>query len=286
MIYECDQCGAALPPGVNTCPKCGDMFEETVPSDATIPTRGFTARPDVEPPPLPAEAYKPPPLPTEPDEWPLFVGHDVSPSGPATLRSVAESRPKIDSDVMRSLAIGGGLLGLVLLLGLLSHLRRIDPDTAAPSQASSALVVSKPPAPKPSPPLTAAQKHAAAAHAQAEKLAQRREARREARARREQQRQADEAARAERQAQEQQAEAQRQDEEAYARIKVKLRQDYPDSYITQKTLYDANVEAYQYMKTVPDDEVKQRLEQDYPDSYITQKTLYDANIEAKQQLDH
>ena len=43
MIYECDQCSKALPPGVIACPNCGETFEDTVPADAEVPRRGFSA---------------------------------------------------------------------------------------------------------------------------------------------------------------------------------------------------------------------------------------------------
>ena len=43
MIYECDQCSKALPPGVMACPSCGETFEDVVPLDAEVPRRGFSA---------------------------------------------------------------------------------------------------------------------------------------------------------------------------------------------------------------------------------------------------
>lgn len=55
MVYECDKCGAALPPGVRACGKCGEAFEDTVPADAEVPKRGFTAAsPPPAAPPAPA----------------------------------------------------------------------------------------------------------------------------------------------------------------------------------------------------------------------------------------
>lgn len=45
MIYECDQCSKPLPPGVSTCPSCGETFEGVVPADAEVPSRGFGAAP-------------------------------------------------------------------------------------------------------------------------------------------------------------------------------------------------------------------------------------------------
>lgn len=43
MIYECDECCAALPADVTACPRCGEAFDEPVPPDATLPRRGFSA---------------------------------------------------------------------------------------------------------------------------------------------------------------------------------------------------------------------------------------------------
>ncbi len=48
MVYECDECCAALPADVTACPRCGEAFDEPVPLDATLPRRGFRA---VGPPP-------------------------------------------------------------------------------------------------------------------------------------------------------------------------------------------------------------------------------------------
>ena len=43
MVYECDQCSAALPAGACLCPRCGEQFEEAVPPDAVLPKSGFHA---------------------------------------------------------------------------------------------------------------------------------------------------------------------------------------------------------------------------------------------------
>lgn len=45
MVYECDKCSSALPPGVTSCPKCGERFDDAVPLDASDPASGFSARP-------------------------------------------------------------------------------------------------------------------------------------------------------------------------------------------------------------------------------------------------
>lgn len=39
MIYECDHCKAALPPGVRACPQCRQTFDDPVPADAEVPAR-------------------------------------------------------------------------------------------------------------------------------------------------------------------------------------------------------------------------------------------------------
>jgi hypothetical protein len=65
MVYECDQCSAALPPGVTTCPKCGEQFDDAVPSDAEVPRKGFS--PAVSTPsPVVAPQPQPTPIPTAP----------------------------------------------------------------------------------------------------------------------------------------------------------------------------------------------------------------------------
>jgi len=43
MVYECDQCGRALPASVIACPVCGEKFEDAVPADAEVPKKGFSA---------------------------------------------------------------------------------------------------------------------------------------------------------------------------------------------------------------------------------------------------
>ena len=45
MIYECDNCGNALPVGTASCPSCGRKFNGDVPADAETPNRGFSTRP-------------------------------------------------------------------------------------------------------------------------------------------------------------------------------------------------------------------------------------------------
>jgi len=73
-------------------------------------------------------------------------------------------------------------------------------------------------------------------------------------------------------------------DDEYAKIKEKVRQDYPNDYITQKGVYDMAVKAYEYMKTVPDDEIKAKVKSDYPDDYISQKGVYEMAVKAYQYM--
>jgi hypothetical protein len=45
LIYECDQCSNPLSPGITTCSKCGEKFDQAVPADAQLPKSGFSAKP-------------------------------------------------------------------------------------------------------------------------------------------------------------------------------------------------------------------------------------------------
>lgn len=57
MVYECDQCHAALPARAMNCPKCGEAFDDAVPVDAEVPKRGFSAAPPPPTSPPPANAW-------------------------------------------------------------------------------------------------------------------------------------------------------------------------------------------------------------------------------------
>ena len=78
--------------------------------------------------------------------------------------------------------------------------------------------------------------------------------------------------------------AQLEDEEVYSEIKSKMRHDYPDDYISQKGVYDMEVEAYQFMKSLPDDEIKSKMVRDYPGDYISQKGVYEMEVKARDEM--
>ena len=58
MIYECERCDAVLSPGLITCPRCGEAFDEAVPADATPDDVGgtFAVAPGTRLVPLPVAA--------------------------------------------------------------------------------------------------------------------------------------------------------------------------------------------------------------------------------------
>ena len=68
-------------------------------------------------------------------------------------------------------------------------------------------------------------------------------------------------------------------------VREKLKRDYPDDYITQKCVYDMQVEAYEYMKTLPSSKIKSKVQRDYPHDYVTQKGVYDMQIEARSAME-
>lgn len=61
MIYECEHCDLVLNPGLTSCPRCGEVFDEPVPADATPDEIGGTfAVSPAPPPPSPSEPTTPP----------------------------------------------------------------------------------------------------------------------------------------------------------------------------------------------------------------------------------
>ena len=146
----------------------------------------------------------------------------------------------------------------------------VDNSSQAPSVQQES---PKPPIVKP---LTAEEKRAEAKKQHAEQLAEKRAAKEEEANRIKQEK--EEAAEAA-------AAARQTDLDAYARIKAKAAQDWPDDYSEQKFVYDEQVAAYEYMKTIPDSSLKEKVVSDWPDDYTEQKFVYDENMKAKASLD-
>lgn len=259
MVYECDKCENPLGPGMLFCPYCGEKFPNPVPGDpASTPGDTATSVPISQPAskfPSPSFQAQVPPIPVR----------------------------KKTSFVMKVLATVGALLVIFWIIGAISG----SSKPANPIVTTNASTPSPAITPQPVP-LTPEQKHAAAVKAHEQNLQQERQAREQKRAeRREAERQARqqaeqeaEEAKTEREAQE----ARSADDEAHATIKAKVQHDYPNDYITQKGVYDMAVQAYEFMKTVPNDEMKAKVENDYPNDYITQKGVYEMAAQAKHDM--
>ena len=68
------------------------------------------------------------------------------------------------------------------------------------------------------------------------------------------------------------------------RLKEKAARDWPDDYSTQEYWVNEQLEAYEYMKQIPNNSIKRKAEQDWPLDFSTQKYWYNEQIEAKQRL--
>ena len=79
--------------------------------------------------------------------------------------------------------------------------------------------------------------------------------------------------------------AQEQEENAIKeKLKIKAKREWPDDYTTQEFWVNEQIEAYKYMKTIPDGSIKRKAEHDWPLDFSTQKFWYNEQIEAKERL--
>jgi hypothetical protein len=76
-----------------------------------------------------------------------------------------------------------------------------------------------------------------------------------------------------------------QDEEVVReKLKAKAKKDWPDDYTTQEFWVNEEIEAYKYMKTIPDGSVKRKAQHDWPLDFSTQKFWYNEQVEAKERM--
>lgn len=68
------------------------------------------------------------------------------------------------------------------------------------------------------------------------------------------------------------------------KLKEKAKKDWPDDYTTQEYWVKEQLEAYDYMLTIPDGTIKQKAQKDWPLDFVTQKYWYDEQIQAKERL--
>ena len=72
--------------------------------------------------------------------------------------------------------------------------------------------------------------------------------------------------------------------EIQEKLKENAKKDFPDNYTAQEYWVKEQLEAYDYMLTIPDGTIKQKAQKDWPGDYVSQKYLYDEQIKAKQKL--
>ncbi len=113
MIYECDQCHAALPPSVVACPKCGEQFDNVVPADAEVPRIGFS----------PVAPASPPLATPQPQPAPIYAA-------PASAAGKSPSQPS-------GFSFGRVLIALPIVLVLLVGGVILTSSTKSPNGADT-----------------------------------------------------------------------------------------------------------------------------------------------------
>lgn len=258
MVYECEKCQSPLGAGMLFCPYCGEKLPTPVPAEPVDASSGIPQMP--------------------------YAQQSISNQAFGSYQKSAPTVPVKKTSFAVKFLIGvGAVLAIFWIIGAASSGNKATSNTPMTTGGSTT-----PPAVSSAPALTPEQKHKAAVKAQEQSLRQERLAREQQKAERieakrqarEQAKQVEEEAKAQRVIQE----AQQADEEAYANIKAKVQHDYPNDYITQKGVYDMAVDAYHFMKTVPNDEMKAKVENDYPNDYVTQKGVYEMAAQAKHDM--
>lgn len=68
------------------------------------------------------------------------------------------------------------------------------------------------------------------------------------------------------------------------KLKAKAKRDWPNDYTTQEYWVNEQIEAFEFMKTIPDGSIKRKAQHDWPLDFSTQKYWYNEQIEAKERL--
>lgn len=77
---------------------------------------------------------------------------------------------------------------------------------------------------------------------------------------------------------------QQEEDKIKEKLKAKAKRDWPNDYTTQEYWINEQIEAYKYMKTIPDGSVKSKAQHDFPLDYTTQKYWYNEQVEAKERM--
>jgi hypothetical protein len=72
--------------------------------------------------------------------------------------------------------------------------------------------------------------------------------------------------------------------EIIRKLKDQAARDWPNDYTTQEFWVNEEMEAYDHMLTIPDDEIKQQAQRDWPLDFTTQKYWYYEQIEARERM--
>ena len=75
-----------------------------------------------------------------------------------------------------------------------------------------------------------------------------------------------------------------EDEKIEQKLKEIAKRDWPDDYTTQEYWIKEQLEAYEYMKLIPDDNIKRKAQRDWPYDFSTQKYWYNEQVAAKERL--
>ncbi len=112
MVYECEKCKAALPPSVTSCPKCGETFDDVVPSDAEAGPSGFGTTPSSNASPDSASAS------ADSRRKAQLVNRSPAPAAgpPRAVVPTASAGPRLAGIYVLLLIIAGLLTALVLHL--------------------------------------------------------------------------------------------------------------------------------------------------------------------------
>ena len=71
----------------------------------------------------------------------------------------------------------------------------------------------------------------------------------------------------------------------FVKLKAKAAKDWPNDYSTQEYWLNKQSEAYDYMKTISDDDpIKRKAQRDWPLDIGTQQYWYDKQIEARERM--
>ena len=70
----------------------------------------------------------------------------------------------------------------------------------------------------------------------------------------------------------------------FAKLKAKAKRDWPNDFTTQEYWINEQKEAYEYMKSIPNDDIKRKAQRDWPIDFTTQKYWYNEQIEARERL--